>query len=135
MATAVRMTGLTPYMLVDLTKSKVNQAREYDQTLSLATSTTLADIKKQQSKKAVLPTSFQALVDTLWCFTNFLVMPLLHPTHQVNSEHDEDGHSGKASNGQTDYCSCHVCTNRPAASNGFALKLKKSICKILLYTR
>ena len=71
-ATAV-MTGLTPYMLVDLTESEVNQAREYDQTLSLATSTTPADIKKQQSKKAVLPTSFQALVDTLRRFTNLVM--------------------------------------------------------------
>lgn len=70
-ATAV-MTGLTPYLLVDLTDDAVHQAQEYDTALKLATATTLADIRKQ-TKVAKVPPSFIALADTLKCYANLIL--------------------------------------------------------------
>ncbi len=66
------MTGLTPYMLVELTDLEVTEAQEYYSALSQATATTPADIKKQ-SKVAKIPGSFHELADTLKRFANLLL--------------------------------------------------------------
>ncbi len=66
------MTGLTPYLLVELTDAEVTEAQEYFTALSQATATTPADIKKQ-SKLAKIPGSFQELTHTLKRFANLLL--------------------------------------------------------------
>ena len=87
MTAVAAMTGLTPYMLVELTDSEVTEAQEYYTALSQATATTPADIKKQ-SKVAKIPGSFHELADTLKRFANLLLAifgPLCPFLRQVTS--------------------------------------------------
>ncbi len=69
---AAVMTGLSPYLLVELTEEEVHRAQDTATSIRLATSTTPADIKKLTSRKPKVPTSFQELMDTLKKFANLL---------------------------------------------------------------
>ncbi len=69
---AAVMTGLSPYLLVELTEEEVHRAQETATSIKLASSTTPADIKKLTSRKAKVPTSFTELMDTLKKFANLL---------------------------------------------------------------
>ncbi len=69
---AAVMTGLSPYLLVELTEEEVHRAQETATSIRLASSTTPADIKKLTSRKPKVPVSFQDLMDTLKKFANLL---------------------------------------------------------------
>lgn len=59
------MTGLSPYLLVELTEDEVHKAQETATSIRLASSTTPADIKKLTSRKPKVPGTFQELMETL----------------------------------------------------------------------